>query len=200
MNVNTLNTTAENIKTEAEAKERAIKLLLWLGQVSIGMLFAGLTSGYIVRRASGNWLTFGLPTAFFVSTAIILLSSITMNMALQAIKKDNNAGLMRFIIITLVLGLAFGISQYLGWSALVKNNVYFTGTQSNAAGSFLYVLTGLHLVHIFGGLVALGITFFKSVRKKYNPSNYFGVRLCAIYWHFLDGLWIYLFLFMLIMR
>ena len=87
MEANTLSTTPDNIKTEAEAKEKAIKFLLWLGQVSIGMLFAGLTSGYIVRRASGNWLTFGLPSPFFISTAIILISSITMNMAHTGHKK-----------------------------------------------------------------------------------------------------------------
>lgn len=200
MNAQVLNPTAEDIKEERVNKEKALKLILWLGQVSIGMLFAGLTSGYIVRRAAGNWLTFGLPTSFFFSTAIILISSITMNMASQAVKKDNTAALTRFIIITLVLGLAFGVLQYFGWMQLVRANVYFTGTQSNAAGSFLYVLTGLHLVHIFGGLVALIITFLKARAGRYSASNHLGVKLCATYWHFLDGLWVYLFLFMLIMR
>lgn len=200
MNANILSTSAEEIKSEAEAKEKAVKLLLWLGQVSIGMLFAGLTSGYIVRRASGNWLTFAMPSAFYISTAIILISSVTVNMALQAIKKDNKSALTSFILITFILGIAFGVCQYIAWGALVKNNIYFTGTQSNAAGSFLYVITGLHLAHIAGGLIALAIAFIKSIRKKYNPSSYFGIRLCATYWHFLDGLWIYLFLFMLIMR
>jgi cytochrome c oxidase subunit 3 len=200
MNANTLNLSAEDINNEAERKEKAIKLLLWLGQVSIGMLFAGLTSGYIVRRAAGNWLTFGMPTAFFISTAIILISSITMNMAVQAVKKNSIDAIPRFIVVTLVLGVAFGICQYFGWTALVKGNIYFTGTQSNAAGSFLYVITGLHLAHILGGLVALSITYFKAKSKRYSSSNYFGIKLCATYWHFLDGLWVYLFLFMLIMR
>ena len=200
MSANILQPTTEDIKLEGENKEKAIKLLLWIGQVSIGMLFAGLTSGYIVRRASGNWLTFGLPTAFFISTAIILISSITMNMVVQSVKKDNQGAILRYIVLTLLLGIAFGISQFMGWSSLIKGNVYFTGTQSNAAGSFLYVITGLHLAHILGGLVAMGITFFKARKKKYTPENYFGIRLCATYWHFLDGLWVYLFVFMLIMR
>jgi len=200
MNVNTLKATADDLKLEGENKERAIKLLLWIGQVSIGMMFAGLTSGYIVRRDAGNWLTFGLPTAFFISTAVILISSITMNMAVQAAKKDSQSAIIRSILLTLLLGIVFGISQFIAWKALIRSNVYFTGTQSNAAGSFLYVITGLHLAHILGGIIALIITFFKARAKKYSPANYFGIRLCAIYWHFLDGLWIYLFVFMLILR
>jgi cytochrome c oxidase subunit 3 len=200
MNASALNPAVEGSKSEAEAKEKAIKLLLWIGQVSIGMLFAGLTSGYIVRRAAGNWLTFGVPTAFFISTAIILISSITMNMASQAIKKDNLSAVPRYLLITLLLGIAFGVLQYMGWTQLVRNNVYFTGTQSNAAGSFFYVITGLHLAHILGGWVALSISFFKSRAKKYSSTNCLGIKLCATYWHFLDGLWVYLFLFMLIMR
>ena|SRR5581483_6495002 len=200
MNAQALNPTAEDIEDEPIRREKALKLLLWLGQVSIGMLFAGLTSGYIVRRSAGNWLTFGLPTAFFISTAIILVSSITMNMASQAIKKDNLKALPMYLLITLLLGLAFGVLQYFAWMQLVRANIYFTGTSSNAAGSFLYVITGLHLAHILGGLVALSISFFRARAKRYSSANHLGIKLCATYWHFLDGLWVYLFLFMLIMR
>jgi cytochrome c oxidase subunit 3 len=200
MNASALETTAEDIKLEGENKERAIKLLLWLGQVSIGMLFAGLTSGYIVRRAAGNWLNFNMPSAFFISTAIILVSSITMNMTVQAVKKDAKNAVTRNLLITFLLGIAFGVSQFVAWSTLIRNNIFLTGTSSNAAGSFLYIITALHLAHILGGLVALTITFFKARKGKYSASNYFGIKLCSTYWHFLDGLWVYLFIFMLIMR
>ncbi len=200
MNAEALNTTAEDIQEESVRREKALKLLLWIGQVSIGMLFAGLTSGYIVRRAAGNWTVFGMPTMFFVSTAIILVSSITMNMASQAVKKDNNKVLPTYLLLTLLLGIGFGVLQYFGWMQLVHANIYFTGTSSNAAGSFLYVITGLHLLHILGGLVALSISFFKARAKRYSSVNHLGIKLCATYWHFLDGLWVYLFIFMLIMR
>ena len=200
MNTNALNPTAEDIKPAPEARERALKLLLWLGQVSIGMLFAGLTSAYIVRRAAGNWEHFGLPTAFFVSTAIIIVSSITMNMAMQAVKKNALDAIPRAILMTFILGIVFGISQFIAWMALIKQNVYLTGSLSNPAGSFLYIITALHLLHIVGGLIALGVTFFKARAKKYSPTGYLGMKLCATYWHFLDGLWVYLFIFMLIIR
>lgn len=200
MNVNTLNPAAEDIKPAPEARERALKLLLWLGQVSIGMLFAGLTSAYMVRRAAGNWAHFALPSAFFVSTAIIIISSVTMNMAMQAVKKNALEAIPRAILITFILGIAFGVCQFFAWMALIKDNVYLTGTLSNPAGSFLYIITALHLAHIVGGLVALAFTFFKARAKKYAPSGYLGMKLCATYWHFLDGLWVYLFIFMLIMR
>jgi len=200
MNANTLNPTLDDIKTGTEARERALKLLLWLGQVSIAMLFGGLTSAYVVRRAAGNWLHFNMPAPFFVSTAIIIISSITMNMAVQAVKKNSRQMLVRAILITLVLGIAFGISQFIAWTTLIRNNIYLTGSLSNPSGSFLYIITALHLAHILGGLVALSVTFFRARANKYSSSKFLGIKLCATYWHFLDGLWVYLFLFMFFIR
>jgi cytochrome c oxidase subunit 3 len=186
--------------SETAGKDRAIKMLLWIGLVSIGMMFAGLTSGYIVRRGSGTWLTFQIPFPFYISTAIILISSITMNMAMQAAKKGILSGISRAILLTWILGIAFGVCQFMGYKALVDEKIFLVGTNSNASGSYLYVLSLVHLCHIIGGLVALSIAYVKSVKKKYSAENYLGVKLCATYWHFLDGLWVYLFVFMLLYR
>jgi cytochrome c oxidase subunit 3 len=174
--------------------------LLWVGIISIVMLFAGLTSAYIVREAEGNWLVFKMPMLFWVSTAIILVSSITMSMAQNAIKKGNLSGLKTLTAITLLLGIAFAVCQFMGWSDLVESKVFFTGSQSNASGSFFYVITGLHLAHLAGGLIALIVVLVKAGNKAYSADNYTGVTMAGTYWHFLDILWIYLFLFLLFIR
>ena len=171
------------------------KVLLAIGIGSIVMLFAGLTSGYIVRQAEGNWKFFELPSVFYVSSIIILISSFTMQMAIRAVKKDDLAQVKTFLLITLGLGLAFVFSQFLGWNELVKNDVYFAD-KLTPSGSFFYVITGLHLAHLAFGLLGLIITGSKSIRERYSSQNYLGISLCAIYWHFLGGLWIYLFVFL----
>ncbi|MBK7681262.1 MAG: cytochrome c oxidase subunit 3 [Bacteroidia bacterium] len=175
------------------------KVLLAIGIGSIVMLFAGLTSGYIVRQAEGNWKFFEVPSVFYISTIIILISSFTMQMAIRAVKKDDLAQVKTFLLITLGLGLAFVFSQFLGWNELVKNDVYFAD-KLTPSGSFFYVITGLHLAHLAFGLLGLIITGSKSIRERYNSQNYLGISLCAIYWHFLGGLWIYLFVFLAIYR
>jgi cytochrome c oxidase subunit 3 len=173
------------------------KVLLWIGIASIVMLFAALTSGYIVRQAEGNWVVFDLPTPFYVSTVIIFLSSITLHMAIRAVKKDQLKAVKINLIITLALGLAFIFTQFLGWSALVKQGVYFVG---NPSGSFLYAISGIHIAHLLGGIISLMVVSGKSLMGRYNSKNYLGMSLCATYWHFLDGLWIYLFVFLAIFR
>ncbi|MBL7918394.1 MAG: cytochrome c oxidase subunit 3 [Bacteroidia bacterium] len=188
-------------KEEFEAMRRkTAKPLLWIGIVSIIMLFSGLTSAYIVRADNGNWLVFQLPSIAMVSTAIIITSSLTMLLAQLSIKKDNFKATSLFLFITFVLGIAFTFTQYLGWKELTLQGIYFLGKYSNASGSFLYVITVLHILHLAGGLWALLITLIKSLRKRYNSSNYLGIELCSIYWHFLDVLWIYLFLFLYFFR
>ncbi len=175
------------------------KVLLAIGIGSIVMLFAGLTSGYIVRQAEGNWRFFEVPSVFYISSIIILISSFTMQMAIRAVKKDDLSQVKTFLLITLGLGLAFVFSQFLGWNELVKNDVYFAD-KLTPSGSFFYVITGLHLAHLAFGLLGLIITGSKSIRERYSSKNYLGISLCAIYWHFLGGLWIYLFVFLAIYR
>lgn len=170
------------------------KLLLWLAIASMIMMFAGLTSGYIVRQAEGNWLTIIIPQAFYFSTAFILLSSFTMKLALMAVKNNNLSGVKTYLIITLGLGLAFVFSQFLGYNNLVSQGVFFTG--GTASASFFYAITGLHLAHLAGGILSLMFVTTKAIMEKYNGDNYIGMQLCSTFWHFLDGLWIYLFLFL----
>lgn len=182
---------------ELIVKEKSKKSLLWVSMVSMVMIFASLTSAYIVRKEKGDWMQFDLPQLFYVSTAIILISSITMNWTLSAAKKNDFKNIKLASLITLLLGIAFIVSQFLAWVTLYEQKIVFAGMYSNASGSFMYVLTGLHLAHLLGGIIALFVVWIKSTQEKYNSENLLGIRLCAIFWHFLDILWIYLFLFLI---
>ncbi|MFN5372128.1 MAG: heme-copper oxidase subunit III, partial [Bacteroidia bacterium] len=99
-----------------------------------------------------------------------------------------------------VLGLAFCVTQFKGWGELVENGIYFAGRSANPSGSFMYALTGLHLAHIFSAIVYLLILVWRSFAGKYASDSFAGVSNGALYWHFLDGLWIYLFVFLLFMQ
>ena len=185
---------------QRQIKEKVAKPLLWIAMVSMVMLFGAFTSAYWVRRGAGNWLNFELPQMFYISTAVIIISSVTMNWTLSAARKNDFKSIKIGSLLTLLLGIAFVVCQFQAWSVLVDQKVFFAGNQSNAAGSFLYVLTGLHLAHLAFGLVALLVVWIKSILHKYNSENLLGIKLCAIFWHFLDVLWIYLFLFLLFAR
>jgi len=183
-----------------EIKKKTAKPMLWVGLVGIVMLFAGMTSAYIVRQAEGNWLYFDLPDTFFVSTAIIVASSMTMFVAQRAIKKDNLQLTLIGRLSTLGLGIAFTVLQFQAWGELVDMGVYFAGRESNPSGSFLYALSGLHLAHLAGGLFALVFVSVKAILKMYSAEDHTGIGVAATYWHFLDILWIYLLLFLLFIR
>lgn len=182
------------------AKRKAAKPLLWIGIVSIVMLFAGLTSAYVVRAQNGNWQVFELPPILIISTAIIVTSSLTMMLAQRAIKKDDTKLSSLFLFLTLVLGFSFFYTQVQGWKQLSQEGIYFAGKYSNASGSFLIIIAFLHLAHMIGGLIALFVSLTKSLLKKYSASDSLGIELTAIYWHFLDILWVYLFLFLYFYR
>lgn len=192
------------MKISAEEKnairEKVARPLLWIGMITMVMLFASLTSAYVVRQEKGDWLKFDLPRLFYISTAIIIISSVTMNWALSAAKKNDLKTIKLAAFLTLVLGLSFIVCQFKAWGALVDQKIFFAGKYSNASGSFLYALTGLHMAHLIGGILAVLVVLIKSLMNKYNSENLLGIRLCAIFWHFLDGLWIYLFLFLLFVR
>ena len=178
---------------EISIKNRALKQLLWIGIISIIMFFAGLTSAYIVRKAEGNWLEFGMPIWFKISSIIVLLSSISLWIATKKIKNGQSG--TNLLIITLLIGLCFTVSQVQGWKDLVSQGVYLTGEGSNPSGSFIYVLTLAHLIHLIGGLVGLIILIIKSALNKISFENPLSVELMSIYWHFIGLLWLYLFLF-----
>lgn len=170
------------------------KFILWLFVVSIIMLFASMTSAYLVRRAEGNWLEFEIPKVFLYSTVVLVASSISMHWAYLAAKKDNFGALRTAISITFVLGIAFLVMQFEGWKDLVAQNVYFVG---NPAGSFMYVFTGLHAFHLVTGLFVLLFALRAVFRLKVHAKNLDQIEICMTYWHFLDVLWVYLFGFLL---
>lgn len=175
-------------------QKKSLKQLLWIGIGAIVMFFAGLTSAYIVRKAEGNWLEFILPEWFLYSTIIIVLSSVLLIVAKSHLKKDKPVTLL--ILATLLLGVLFSYFQFRGWQNLTTQGIFLTGEGSNVAGSFLYVITLAHLVHLLGGLIALVVTLINAREGKYTSNNYLGFELTSNYWHFLGLLWVYLFFFL----
>lgn len=177
--------------------ERSYKLLLLFAMVSMFMMFAGLTSAFVVSRSRVDWLKdFQLPTAFYISTIIIIGCSITFHLAKKAIKKDNQKATTYFLLGTLALGISFVISQFIGFRQVVDSGYFFTGNASTITTTFLYMVTIVHLAHLFGGLISLLIIIYNHFKQKYNSSQTLGIELGAMYWHFLDFLWVYLFLFL----
>jgi cytochrome c oxidase subunit 3 len=171
------------------------KFALWLFLVTVVMIFAALTSAYIVRQAEGNWLEYELPEIFWVTSGIVILSSIALQVAYYAAKKDNFLGVRIGMVLTVVLGIAFLIGQWYSWVALVDRQVFFVG---NPAGSFLYVFTGLHALHLISGVIFLIIVLISTFRYKVHSQALNTLEMATTYWHFLGGLWLYLFLFLLL--
>ena len=171
------------------------KFAMWLFIVSVVMIFAGLTSAFIVRQSEGNWLQYDLPNIFWFTSGIIILSSAFMYWSVRSAKKDQLDQLKMALGVTTVLGVLFLIGQWYSWVALVDMDVYFVG---NPAGSFLYVLTGLHAIHLISGVIFLIIVLISSFKYRIHSKSLTQLEICATYWHFLGGLWLYLFMFLLI--
>jgi len=182
------------------AKKKTAKALLWIAIISMIMFWGGLTSAYIVRQGAGNWLNFEMPSLFFISTAIIVLSSIAFLYAQSSVKKDNNKGVIIGTLLTLVLAIIFTTIQFGGWKELFDNKVVFGGKYSNPAGSFFILFLWAHWAHMAGGIISLLFVLINSLRKKYSSENALGIELCGLYWHFLSILWVYLFLFLYFIR
>ena len=176
---------------------RPVKFVLWLFILSSIMAFAGLTSAYIVRQAEGNWKIFELPSMFYYTTAIILLSSASMHWAYLSAKKFDLQRQKIALWLSFILGIGFLVGQYEGWKQLVDSKVFFAG---NPAESFVYVISGFHGAHIIAGLIFM-IAALVGVHNNINQTkNIFRMELCSIFWHFIDILWIYLFVFLIINR
>jgi cytochrome c oxidase subunit 3 len=176
---------------------RSYKLLLLFAIISMIMMFAGLTSAFVVSKSRVDWLKdFQLPTAFFYSTAVIISCSVTFHLAKKAIQKDNQKATTSFLLATLALGILFVILQFVGFGQIVANGYYFTGAESSITTTFLYIVTVVHLAHLAGGLIALLIIIYNQFKQKYSSTQMLGIELGAMYWHFLDLLWVYLFLFL----
>ncbi|MFT7334708.1 MAG: cytochrome c oxidase subunit 3 [Porticoccaceae bacterium] len=185
-------------KDEHKARTaRSYKLILLFAMVSMTMMFAGLTSAFVVSKSRVDWLEgFELPIAFYYSTLVILGCSVTFHLAKKAIQKDNKIATTTFLFATLALGILFVILQFVGFGQIVENGYYFTGAESSITTTFLYVVTVVHLIHLAGGLISLLIIIYNHFKQKYNSTQTLGIELGAMYWHFLDFLWVYLFVFL----
>jgi cytochrome c oxidase subunit 3 len=168
---------------------------MWVAIGSIVMMFAGMTSAYIVKKNQGNWLAIELPVLFWYSTAVIVASSISMIIASKALQAGKLDSYKAFITLTAILGVVFISLQWMGFKDLELRGVALIGAQSNSASSFLFVITGLHMLHVLGGVIALLVVFFRSFWTKSDQNSIVSVQIVATYWHFVDILWIYLFIF-----
>ncbi len=183
--------------TEEKKINRAKKNMLWFGIISLTMSFAGLTSAYVVSKERPDWITaFEIPQAFYVSLVLIIASSITMHLALRKIKKEQNKLGMILLITTFLLGFLFVIFQFVGFSEIIQNGYNFTGPTSSITTSFIYLVVLLHVAHVFAGLISLLIVIYNHFKLKYINGKTLGVELAATFWHFVDLVWIYLFLFL----
>ncbi len=183
-----------------EANKRTVhphKFALWVAMASIIMMFAGLTSAYIVKSNQANWEEVRIAPAFWISTAVILASSITIQLALRAFKQREKPRYRALIMVTGILGLIFLVLQYFGFTWMWNNGVRFQGS---GAGQFLYIIAGLHGLHVIGGIVALLITIIRAYTGRIQRYNSVPLEILSTYWHFVDVLWIYLFLFLVIMK
>jgi cytochrome c oxidase subunit III len=171
------------------------KFTMWVAIGSIVMMFAGLTSAFIVKSNQTGWKTIAMPKVFWVSTAVIIISSITLQMALRSFKQRVMSQYRSLIGLTLLLGVAFIVLQWMGFQQLWGQQITFKGS---GAGQFLYVIFGLHAVHVIGGVIALIIMFIKAFIGKTKLYSSVPVEVMATYWHFVDLLWLYLLIFFLV--
>jgi cytochrome c oxidase subunit 3 len=183
--------------TTREKQNRAKKMMLWFGIISLIMSFAGLTSAFIVSSSREDWLSdFVLPTSFIYSTLIIFLSSIFLYAAKQTLKNNQATTTSSLLIGVLVLGIAFIYSQILGFNQIIDAGYNFTGPTSNITMSYVYIIAVVHIVHVLAGIICLIVVIINQLNKKYSPENTLGFDLASTFWHFVDILWLYLFFFL----
>jgi cytochrome c oxidase subunit 3 len=185
------------VAMEQRKKIHPHKFTLWVGIGSLVMMFAGLTSAYIVKRNQVNWQTFELSAFFWYSTVAIILSSVTIYLAEKAFKQREMHKYRNFLSVTVLLGVLFIVFQLLGFQQLWAKGITL---QANVSYSFLYVIVGLHAAHVIGGLIALMVLFAKAFSSRTRNYNSVPVELVSTYWHFVDILWVYLLIFLLMIR
>ncbi len=186
----------EEANKEQIQKAKAYKTMLIFAMGSIVMIFAGLTSAYVISKSRPDWLKdFVLPQAFLWSTLVIVLSSVTFHFAKKAIQKNNRSTTTLMLVATLLLGLLFVAMQFQGFNQVIAAGYYFTGSYSTITTSFLYIVVLVHIAHLIGGLISLLIVIYNHYKQKYNATQTLGIELSVMFWHFLGFLWLYLFLF-----
>ena len=183
--------------TPQQKNNRAKKMMLWIGIVSLIMTFGGLTSAFIVSSTREDWLKdFVLPEAFTYSTILILLSSIVLYVAKKAIIKEQRTLSTSLLLGVFILGVAFIYSQTLGFNQIIDSGYNFTGPTSNITMSYIYIIAVLHIVHVLAALSAITVVVVKHLKQPYTLNNKLGFDLASIFWHFVDILWLYLFFFL----
>ena len=185
---------------DIQLKRRVSKQMMYVAIISMVMMFAGLTSAYVISMKREDWVSFDLPQAFYISTLLILLSSISFMIAKKSIKKDNRQLTTIFLMVTLLLGCSFVYFQVEGFYQLREAGLFFTGKGSLVSSSLLVVISFAHLVHALAGIIVLLVLLYNHIRNKYNSSNDIGLEVGGIFWHFVDILWICLFLFFYFIR
>jgi len=188
---------------EVQMKKRrnAKRMMLWFGIVSLTMTFAGLTSAYVVSKKRPDWEgQLNLPEAFTWSTLVIVLSSLCLIAAFKALKNKQKNLTSILVISTFVLGILFIILQLNGFDSIIQQGYYFTGESSNIKSSYIYILVVLHLAHLVAGMISLSVLLVNQLKGKYNSKYPIGFELAATFWHFVDVLWILLFLFLTFFR
>ena len=181
--------------SEQKRKIHPHKFTLWVAIGSILMMFAGLTSAYIVKRSQASWLMIEIPMMFWYSTATILASSVTVQLALKALKKREMINYRRLLLVTAVLGVLFIVLQVVGFRQFAAQDIRLVGAGSNASYSFLLAISGIHGVHVLGGVVALVVIAIRALNSSTRSYSSLPLEIAATYWHFVDALWIYLFIF-----
>ena len=177
------------------AKKKSAKPMLWVSMISMVMFFAGLTSAYVISMKRDDWVSFDLPDAFFISTVLIVASSITLFLSQKFLKQNKRQLSLLLIVATLVLGIGFVWQQYVGFKQLESVGLYFTGDKSTVSTSFIIGITFMHVLHLLAGLIVLLVVIYNHFKYKYKSDDMLGFELGAIFWHFVDILWIYLFFF-----
>ena len=196
-----MNISKQDLQEELKVgRKKAAKPMLWVSMISMVMFFAGLTSAYVISMKRDDWVTFDLPAAFYTSTLLIIVSSITIFISQKLIKKDKRELSIIFLLITLVLGIAFVYFQWDGFNELKEAGLYFTGKESTVSTSFIIGITLMHVLHIFAGIIVLLVVIYNHFKYRYKADDLLGFELGAIFWHFVDVLWIYLFFFFYFIR
>lgn len=177
------------------AKKKSAKPMLWISMISMVMFFAGLTSAYVISMKREDWVNFGLPDAFYISTALIVVSSLTLILSQRFLKQDKRQLSLLLVVITFFLGIGFVWQQYVGFNELKSVGLFFTGPESTVSTSFIIGITFMHVLHLLAGIIVLFVVIYNHFKYKYNSDEMLGFELGAIFWHFVDVLWIYLILF-----
>lgn len=178
-----------------EAKRKTAKPMMWISMVSMTMMFAGLTSAYVISSNREDWVSFEIPQAFRISTVLILVSSLTLLLSKTVLQRNNRRWASVLLWTTLAFGLGFVWQQYQGFEELKAMGLFFTGPQSEVSSSMLLVIVFAHVLHVFIGVICLLVVIYNHLRGKYLPNDMLGLELGAIFWHFLDLLWVGLFCF-----